>query len=204
MSFRTSRRSDPVKARPAGDASRLPLAGTPGDAVPNDARPAVDATTFRTTLSHFATGVTLITGLHEGHPVGFTCQSFVSVSLSPPLVSFSVMRGSETYARLQRRGSFTVNVLASHHEAISDRFSRRGRTGWGGTPWERAPSGNPVISDALVWIDCEIHGQHDAGDHLIVIGQVIDLGVNDPDARDALVYFRGSYRSLVPQTDVAG
>jgi flavin reductase (DIM6/NTAB) family NADH-FMN oxidoreductase RutF len=83
----------------------------------------LDASLFRSTLSCYASGITIVTGLDDQGPIGFTCQSFYSVSVDPPLVSFSVMKTSTTYPRIRDTGTFTVNVLAREQEAISNQFA---------------------------------------------------------------------------------
>ena len=80
--------------------------------------PAFDPRVFRDTLGHYASGITIISGVDEQGPIGFTCQSFYSVSTEPPLVSFSVMTNSTTYPRVRSTGKFAVNVLA-HDQHLS-------------------------------------------------------------------------------------
>ena len=86
----------------------------------------IDARLFRDTLGHYASGITVISGLEGGEPVGFTCQSFYSVSIDPPLVSFSVMLTSTTYPRIKQSGRFAVNVLAHDQHHVSNQFARKG------------------------------------------------------------------------------
>ncbi|MCU1634022.1 MAG: flavin reductase [Micrococcaceae bacterium] len=78
--------------------------------------PGLDASLFRSTLSRYASDITIVTGLDDQGPIGFTCQSFYGVSVDPPLVSFSVMKTSTTYPRIRDTGTFTVNVLAREQE----------------------------------------------------------------------------------------
>lgn len=95
----------------------------------------VDPAAMRMTLGHFTSGVTIIAG-HDGiEPLGFTCQSFYSVSLEPPLVSFSVMTDSTTYPRIRKTEQFSVNVLASHQHEASSQFARSGTDKWMGVRW---------------------------------------------------------------------
>lgn len=165
---------------------------------------ALDERRFRDTMGHYASGITIVTG-HDGvEPIGFTCQSFYSVSVDPPLVSFSVMRTSTTYPRIAPTGKFAVNVLAHDQFHISNQFARRGTDKWAGITWAPAASGNPVIADTMMWVDCESWAVHEAGDHLIVIGRVVEMSPAEWHTREPLVYFKGGYRHLLQADQRAG
>jgi flavin reductase (DIM6/NTAB) family NADH-FMN oxidoreductase RutF len=151
---------------------------------------------FRQALGHFASGITVITSLVDGEPLGFTCQSFYSVSMSPPLVSFSVMASSASYPGIRQAGRFAVNILAGEQVGISNTFARRGADKWQGVHWQPSPLGNPLIAGCLHWLDCEVHAEHVAGDHLIVVGEVKALNVQDTAATQPLLYFKGHYCNL--------
>ncbi|PTY38446.1 flavin reductase [Saccharospirillum sp. MSK14-1] len=156
---------------------------------------AIEPLQFRDALGHFASGITVITSQFNDEPVGFTCQSFYSVSMEPPLVSFSVMARSLSYPKIRKAGRFAVNILANDQAAISNQFARRGDDKWRGVQWQTSPLGNPLIDGSLHWLDCDIHAEHDAGDHRIVIGEVKALN----PARGAtapLLYFKGQYHNL--------
>jgi flavin reductase (DIM6/NTAB) family NADH-FMN oxidoreductase RutF len=156
----------------------------------------VDPAVFRETLGHYASGITIISGFEADEPVGFTCQSFYSVSMEPPLVSFSVMRTSTTYPRIARTGRFAVNVLSHHQDQISNQFARSGTDKWVDVAWSPTRAGNPVIADTLMWLDCEITAEHVAGDHLIVVGHVAELSPPEWHRHEPLLYFKGRYRWL--------
>jgi 3-hydroxy-9,10-secoandrosta-1,3,5(10)-triene-9,17-dione monooxygenase reductase component len=164
----------------------------------------IDARLFRDTLGHYASGITVVSGLESGEPVGFTCQSFYSVSIDPPLVSFSVMRTSTTYPRIAASGRFAVNVLAHDQHHVSNQFARKGTDKWAGIEWSPAVSGNPVIHDTLMWVDCEMWAEHEAGDHLIVIGKVVEMSPVEWHTREPLLYFKGAYRHLREIDQLAG
>ncbi|BCJ06865.1 monooxygenase [Pseudomonas sp. RtIB026] len=157
---------------------------------------AIEPLRFREALGHYASGITVITSHSDGEPLGFTCQSFYSVSMNPPLVSFSVMSSSASYPGIRQAGRFAVNILSGEQVGISNQFARRGTDKWQGIDWQTSPLGNPIIAGSLHWLDCEIHAEHAAGDHLIVIGEVKALNVQDADAAQPLLYFKGQYRSL--------
>lgn len=157
---------------------------------------AIEPSTFRQALGHYASGITVITSHLEGEPIGFTCQSFYSVSMSPPLVSFSVMSSSASYPKIRQAGRFTVNILSGEQVGISNQFARRGANKWHGVEWQTSPLGNPIIAGSLHWLDCEIHAEHAAGDHLIVIGEVKALNLQATAATQPLLYFKGQYCNL--------
>jgi flavin reductase (DIM6/NTAB) family NADH-FMN oxidoreductase RutF len=151
---------------------------------------------LREALGHYASGITVITSLIDGELLGFTCQSFYSVSMSPPLVSFSVMSSSASYPRIRQAGRFAVNILSEQQVRISNQFSRRGTDKWHEVEWQASPLGNPIIAGSLHWLDCEIHAEHVAGDHLIVIGEVKALNRQEAAATQPLLYFKGEYRQI--------
>ena len=133
---------------------------------------AIEPLRFREALGHYASGITVVTSHIAGEPVGFTCQSFYSVSMNPPLVSFSVMSGSASYPKIRQAGRFAVNILSDEQVDISNQFARRGTDKWHGIEWRESPLGNPLIAGSLHWLDCDIYAEHAAGDHVIVIGEV--------------------------------
>lgn len=157
---------------------------------------AIEPLSFREALGHYASGITVITSLLDGEPVGFTCQSFHSVSMSPPLVSFNVMAKSYSYPKIRQAGRFVVNILSDEQIHISNQFARQGVGKWGGVEWQESPLGNPIIAGSLHWLDCEIHAEHAAGDHLIVIGEVKALNPQEAVATQPLLYFKGQYCNL--------
>ncbi len=173
------------------------LAGMSG--VPSSARALarpVDPTTMRAVLGHFVSGVAVITADGPDGPIGFTCQSFASLSLDPPLVSFAPARTSSTWPRIREIGRFCVNVLAEDHEHHSTGFARSGVDKFTGVGWRPAPSGAPVLDGVSAWIDCTLWQEYDGGDHTIAVAHVHDLGA-DP-ARLPLLFYRGRYRISAP------
>ncbi len=153
--------------------------------------PSFDAARFRQVLGHFATGVAIIAGQHEGQPVGLTVQSFTSLSLDPPLVSFAVGRGSSTWPKLRDSGSFSANILAEDQEALCRTFATSGADKFAGVGWRPGVTGSPLLDDVLGWVECRIDVEHDAGDHILVIGHVIDLAL-EREAKP-LLFYRGGF-----------
>jgi flavin reductase (DIM6/NTAB) family NADH-FMN oxidoreductase RutF len=119
--------------------------------------------------------------------------------LDPPLVAFLPDRGSSTFPAIREAGIFCVNVLAGGQEELCRSFATKGADRFGGTKWRPAQNtGAPILEDAVAWIDCEIGDIHDAGDHLIVIGRVLDLHVQTPTL--PLLFFQGGYGTFAPRS----
>lgn len=158
----------------------------------------IDQALFRSAVGHYASGITIITGRDDHGPIGFTCHSFYSVSVGPPLISFSVMNTSTTYPRIHATGKFAVNILSVGQETASNQFARRGTDKWANISWGETEQGNPVLAGNVAWLDCRIWAEHDAGDHIVVLGQVVELGATDGHLPEPLLYFEGQYRALRP------
>jgi 3-hydroxy-9,10-secoandrosta-1,3,5(10)-triene-9,17-dione monooxygenase reductase component len=168
----------------------------PGEtsAFPSDDEAAVAAARhFRDTLSRFCSGVTVVTSLSDGEPVGMTCQSFASVSLHPPLVMFIPAKTSRAWPRMQRAGHFTVNFLGADQEDLSTLFATKNADKFAGVSWTPGVTGAPVLPGVLGHIDCTVHAVYEVGDHYLVVGRVQDLQVGS-DA-DPLLFYRGAYHS---------
>jgi len=155
---------------------------------------ALDTRSLRDALGRFATGVAFVTAAPDGEPAGMIVNSFASVSLEPPLVSFSPSRTSLTWSRMRRTGRFGVNVLGRRHEPFVKRATPVGTDRFAGLDWEPGRTGVPLVSDALATLECEIAAEHGAGDHWIVVGRVCDLRVSPDD--DPLVFFGGAFAAL--------
>jgi flavin reductase (DIM6/NTAB) family NADH-FMN oxidoreductase RutF len=156
------------------------------------ASPAADGARFRQVLGHFPTGVTVVTASTEDGPVGLCVGSFTSVSLHPPLVAFCAGDSSTSYPRIEAAGHFCVNILAEEQEEIARVFADTGDDKFAGIGWRPSVvTRAPVINDVLAWIDCQIEAIHEAGDHWIVVGRVLDLEIGHEGG--PLVFFRGGF-----------
>ncbi|HLU58032.1 MAG TPA: flavin reductase family protein [Pseudonocardia sp.] len=151
----------------------------------------VEPATMREVLGHFASGIVVVTASGPSGPLGFTCQSFASLSLEPALVSFAPARTSSTWPRIRETGAFCVNVLSAGQQHLSAGFARSGVDKFAGVSWWPGPEGAPVLDGACAWIACTLWREYDGGDHTIVVGRVRDLGA-DP-TRPPLLYHRGRY-----------
>ena len=152
-----------------------------------------DSPTFRTVLGHFPTGVTIVTGMRDDGPIGFTIGSFTSVSLDPPLVGFLPQVDSETWQALAPSGRFCVNVLHHDQNELCWRFAKLG-IGDGrfdGVEWTPSPTGCPVLEGSIAWIDCEVERVDEMGDHYFVLGRVVDLANSTAGDHVPLVFFKG-------------
>lgn len=150
----------------------------------------MEAGEFRTILGHFASGVTLVTGMHDGRPAGFTCQSFFSLSLDPPLVAFAPGQASTSWPRASSTGSICVNILSDGQEALARTFSQTGADKFAGVGWTPAGNGAPRLHGALAWLDCTVEDVHEAGDHWLVTARVVEMG-RAPG--QPLLFYRGGF-----------
>ena len=153
--------------------------------------PPFDEGRFRQVLGHFTTGVTVVTAAASDGPVGLAVGSFASVSLDPALVAFFPKRESTSWPKIEASGHFCVNVLAEAQEDVCRRFASKGDDKFRGLGWHTAGSGAPILEGILAWIDCDIEGVTEAGDHYYVLGRVRDLAVVHDGA--PLLFFRGGY-----------
>ena len=157
----------------------------------SDSAPTIDAANYRRVLGHFATGITVITAMDGDEPIGMAANSVTSVSLDPPLVMFCAAHASTTWPRIRDAGHFCVNVLAEDQEEICRLFATKGADRFKGVGWKTGESGAPILDDALAWIDCDMDAQHEAGDHVLVVGRV--LGLDADDRGKPLLFYRGGY-----------
>ena len=158
----------------------------------NSPTPPFDAAQYRQVLGHFPTGVTVITAINDGDPVGLAVGSFSSLSLDPPLVLFCSGSQSSSWPKIRAAGSFCVNILAASQEHVCRVFASREPDKFASITWTRTKqTGSPLIEGVLAWIDCDIETVLPGGDHDIVVGRVRDL--DSADSTGPLVFYRGGY-----------
>ena len=138
------------------------------------------------------TGVTVVTARDPQSqvPVGFTANSFTSLSLDPPLVLVCLGRDANLYDVFERASGFAVNILSAHQREISNRFASPIEDRFVDIDWSSSALGNPLIAHTAAWFDCIFERRFIAGDHMVMIGEVKGF---DSDDRPALGYARGSY-----------
>jgi len=130
---------------------------------------------LRRALGAFATGVTVVTTIDaDGQPRGFTANSFTSVSLDPPLILVCVAKAAASCPVFSKTGHFAVNILAESQQAVSASFSTKDGKRFSDIKWHSESTGSPLIKDVVAWFDCAKHETVDAGDHIILIGRVVD------------------------------
>jgi len=156
--------------------------------------PSPDARSFRTAFGRYATGVAFVTAAPDGEPAGLIVNSLTSVSLDPPLVSFSPARSSLTWQRMRRAGCFAVNILGRHHERFAKHATPPGADRFAGLDWQPGRGGAALLTDALATLECEIVAEHPAGDHWIVVARVDEVRITP--GGDPLVFFAGAFGTL--------
>jgi flavin reductase (DIM6/NTAB) family NADH-FMN oxidoreductase RutF len=146
---------------------------------------------LRAALSRFATGVTIVTSLDaNGAPIGLTCNSFNSLSLSPPLVTWALSAASSKLAAFAASGQFAVNVLSAHQAPLAQGFATRGEEKFEGVALLHAASGLPLLAGALAWFECRTLATHAYGDHVLFVGEVAHFSDNG-HAQDPLLFMNG-------------
>lgn len=155
---------------------------------------AAHARALRDALGRFATGVAVITTMGPDGPMGFTANSFASVSLDPPLVLWSPARASVRYPVFAAAQHFAIHILAADQAVLCQRFIRGG-AGFDGLTVVQNAEGVPVISGALARFECHQHATHDGGDHLIIVGRVLRFALTDAAP---LVFAKGAYGGFAP------
>jgi flavin reductase (DIM6/NTAB) family NADH-FMN oxidoreductase RutF len=153
----------------------------------------IDDAQFKHALSHFASGVTIVTTEHEGTDYGLTVASFASLSLSPPLVLVCISKSSSSHEPIAQSGKFGVSILGSDQEAVSGRFASRGGDKFAGLDVRRGTLGLPLVGNALATLECRVKDQVVGGDHSIFIGEVVDTQTREGAP---LLYFRAAYREM--------
>ncbi len=154
--------------------------------------PLFDPKDFRQALGMFATGVTIVTATApDGTPVGITANSFNSVSLTPPMVLWSLARNARSLPVFEQAERWNVHILANDQEALSNRFARAGEDKFGGLPLEGdAGAGAPLLGGCSARFQCRTAFRYDGGDHIIFVGEVLHY---DRSERPPLLYVTGGY-----------
>lgn len=133
----------------------------------------IDPRALRDAFGAFLTGVTVVT-THDasGAPIGFTANSFASVSLDPPLLLVCLAKTSSNFEKFTKASRFAVNVLSQDQKDVSNTFARPVEDRFASVDWQAGPYGSPVFSDVAAWFDCSLHEVAPGGDHVILIGKI--------------------------------
>jgi flavin reductase (DIM6/NTAB) family NADH-FMN oxidoreductase RutF len=169
---------------------------------PGEVDPAeVDPGTFRAVCGHFATGVTVVTSGTGDQVTGVTVNSFTSVSLGPPLILVCIHNQSSELRTLRRSGAFVVNILAADQEDVCRAFASRHTRRLVEVDAWRGATGVPILSAALAYLECRVESEARGGDHAIVVGAVLRVGVQRREK--PLTFFRNAFHHLqqVPSVD---
>jgi flavin reductase (DIM6/NTAB) family NADH-FMN oxidoreductase RutF len=167
------------------------MTATPGLGTPQLASPDLLRSVFR----RHAAGVAVITAAGDTGPVGFTATSLTSVSAEPPLLSFGISTGASSWPAMSGAGHVGVHILGEHQQDLAGVFARSGADRFGApTAWREGPEGVPVLDDVLAWLVCRVVGRVPAGNHRIVVAEVV---VGDPAGPGRpLLYHQGRFNGL--------
>ncbi|HYC58889.1 MAG TPA: flavin reductase family protein [Thermoanaerobaculia bacterium] len=153
----------------------------------------IDEARFKEAMSHFASGVTVVTTEHDGMPYGMTVASFASLSLRPPLVLVCIEKSVKTHEAIRAAGVFGVSILARTQADVSGKFASKADDKFAGVTVRQGANGVPLIDGAICTLECRVHEQLPGGDHSIFIGEVLDAQTSDGQP---LVYYRSAYREI--------
>uniref|UniRef100_A6W068 Flavin reductase domain protein FMN-binding n=1 Tax=Marinomonas sp. (strain MWYL1) TaxID=400668 RepID=A6W068_MARMS len=157
-----------------------------------------DPKEFRRCLGNFATGVTVITAKSsDGTQVGVTANSFNSVSLDPPLILWSIVKTSSSYAVFENSDHFAVNILAADQIDLSNNFAKPSDDKFANVETQSGVGGAPLLQNTAANFQCEKYQVVDGGDHWIMIGKVVAF---ESLGRAPLLYVQGSYAGAIPFT----
>ncbi len=149
---------------------------------------------FRTAMSRFATGVTVVTSVDDqGEPHSMTANSFTSVCLDPPMVLVCVAHGTHTYGYVERRGKFGINILSEGQEDLGAYFAKRpeDRTGDMIYGYTMTEEGVPLLDGSMVFFCCTVVGSHVYGDHTVYMGEVKEVRQNEDG--EPLMFYRSRW-----------
>lgn len=153
----------------------------------------IDDADFKRAMSHFASGVTVVTTEHEGKPYGLTVASFASLSLHPPLVLVCIEKSVKSHDAIRQAKKFGVSILGHAQADISTRFASKSDDKFTGVLTRRGRLGMPLIEGAICNIECKLHAELDGGDHTIFVGEVRDIVTLEGAP---LLYFRSGYHRI--------
>ncbi|HEX7053725.1 MAG TPA: flavin reductase family protein [Burkholderiales bacterium] len=155
-----------------------------------------DPRRLRRAFAAYGTGVAVVGAVSEsGARVGMTINSFSSVSLSPPLVMFCPSKSLAGYDVYRQAPHFSVSILREDQVATAERFARPRPDKWDGVDYELTANGVPMLGVAVATFECRTYARHEAGDHLIVLGEVLRCRVDDA-APDPLLFYASRYAAV--------
>ena len=156
---------------------------------------------FREVISHFASGVTVVTAVHDGRPYGTTASAVTSLSLEPPMLLICMNKQSETGRAVAAAGHFAVNILGADQIELAQRFARKGNDKFAGVAVSDGKWGEPIFDDALATLECRVAEQTAVATHYVFMAEVLSGAAR---AGTPLAYFRGQFGRLELTTDQLG
>lgn len=152
------------------------------------------ANDFKQTLGCFATGITIATTLYNEKNYGITINSFTSVSLEPPLISFCLGKNSASYQAFSTNKFFAINILADDQQNLSQNFAMREQKNWDKNSHNIVDNKFIILNGIIAYLKCELYNKFDGGDHTILIGKIIQL--QKLSDKKPLIYFQSNYHKL--------
>ena len=153
----------------------------------------LDVAHFKEVLGHYATGLVVVTAATADGPAGFTCQTFGSLSLQPPLVTFAASSAGHSWGLVRQGELVGISILSADQEPLARRFATTGLDKFDGTAWEKGPDGSPLLDGALAHIEGRISGVTTHGDHDVAVVEVTYVHAR---SGHPLIYFRGGFSEL--------
>jgi len=155
----------------------------------------IDKRKLRDAMGSFATGVCVVTTVSKpGVPMGMTINSFSSVSLEPPLVLWSIQYTSDCFDVFNLAERFAINILSNHQQAHSNQYSKKGEHELEAAHYRHGRTGSPLLRDALANFECRVWARYPGGDHLIIVGEVLE--VTTRPTGQPLLFHKGKYAQI--------
>lgn len=156
----------------------------------------IEPSALRAVLGRFASGVVIVTGQTDAGCAGLTVQSFMALSMDPPLVLLSIARTSTSWPAIKATGRVGINIVGEDHSDLALAFACSGGQKFESCDWRPGRvTGAPVLAGAIAWVEAEIWQLYDGGDHEIVTARIVDLGAVEEDSRP-LLFFRSNFAAL--------
>jgi flavin reductase (DIM6/NTAB) family NADH-FMN oxidoreductase RutF len=156
--------------------------------------PGIDQRTLRDAFGAFPSGVVAVAASVKGQLTGIAASSFTSVSIDPPLVSFSIATSSSTWPLLREAEHLGISVLADHHDAVCRQLAGAREERFAGLPFKVTGNGAVLLDEAVATYDCSLHEEVVAGDHVIVLLEVHEVGAGGGE--HPLVFHRSAFAKL--------
>ncbi len=153
----------------------------------------LDVSHFKEVLGHYATGLVVVCATTTDGPAGFTCQTFGSLSLDPPLLTFAAGVDGQSWSRVKECRVVAVSILSAEQEPLARQFATSGVDKFDGVAWEKAPGGSPVLEGALAHIEGTVVTLSTHGDHDVA---VVEVSYVHARSGRPLIYYRGGFAEL--------